>query len=140
MSDDKIFLDTNVIVYAYDRSAAEKHKIAREILMDLWSSGQGVVSTQVLQEFFVNVTRKIPRPMSLRQARQILADFLKWDVVLINGNILLNAIDLQLKHKFSFWDSIIVCAAITSGAKTLYSEDLQDGVTVGGVVIKNPFA
>jgi predicted nucleic acid-binding protein len=139
MKEEKTFLDTNVIVYGYDTSAGRKHEIAREILTVLWNSGLGVISTQVLQEFFVTVTRKIPKRLGLSVARRILVDFLKWEVILIDGNLLLDAVDLQDKHKFSFWDSMVLCSAIRSGAKTLYSEDLQDGALIGGMAVTNPF-
>ena len=95
MNVEKTFVDTNVFVYAYDTSAGKKHEIAREILIELWNSGLGVISTQVLQEFFVTVTRKIPKPLEFKMVRQILADLLKWEVVLIEGILLLNAVDFQ---------------------------------------------
>lgn len=121
-------MDTNVLVYAYDRTAKEKHQTAREILLDLWKTGNGVISTQVLQEFFVNVTRKIPNPMSPTMARTIVADFLKWTVVIVTGELILEAIDLQMKHRLTFWDSMVVSAAILENTQMLYSEDLQDGL------------
>jgi len=94
MKGDKTFLDTNVIIYAYDASAGRKHEIAKQIVMDLWASGLGVVSTQVLQEFFVNVTRKIPKPLDVTLAKDIVADFLKWTVVVNDGESILGAIEI----------------------------------------------
>src|SRR5438309_693072 len=131
MSEGKTFVDSNILVYGYDNSARDKHKLAQEVLVDLWNSGAGMISTQVLQEFFVNVTRKIPRPLPLTEARQIVADFLKWSVVIIEGPLLLRAIDLQGKYELSFWDSMILSAAIKGGATRVYSEDLQDGFKIG---------
>jgi len=139
MSEDKIFLDTNIVVYGYDRTAAAKHEIAKAILIDLWNSGHGMVSTQVLQEFFVSATRKIPKTLSAKEARGIVADFLGWEVVVVNGERILEAIEIHEKHRFSFWDSMILSAAISGGAGILYTEDLQNGFAIGGVTVRNPF-
>jgi len=136
----KAFLDTNIIIYAYDTSAGDKHQKARDLLAGLWESGLGMVSTQVLQEFYVTVTRKIPKPLDLATARDIIADFLTWDVVLNDGDAILKAIDVQEKHGFSFWDSMVIAAAISGGASVLLTEDLSDGQKIGGVEIRNPFA
>ncbi len=139
MKGDKVFLDTNIMVYAYDVSANEKHKIASEIMIDLWNSGLGILSTQVLQEFFVNVTKKIPRLLNAKKAKDIVKDFLKWDVVVNDGESILDAVEIHLKYKYSFWDSLIINAAVKSGAALLLSEDLSDGQKIEGVTIKNPF-
>ncbi len=139
MSGDKLFVDTNIIIYAYDITAGNKHKIAADILGDLWNSGLGVVSTQVLQEFFVNVVRKIPRPVDIKLAKDIIRDFLKWNVVINNGESILDAIDICERYGYSFWDSMIIEAAIKGGAKFLISEDLQDGRMINGITIRNPF-
>jgi predicted nucleic acid-binding protein len=136
----RTFLDTNIIIYAYDTSAGEKHLKARDLLTGLWESGLGMVSTQVLQEFHVTVTRKIPKPLDLATAREIITDFLTWDVVVNDGDAILRAIDVQAKHGFSFWDSMVIAAAISGGAAVLLTEDLSDGQKIGGVEIKNPFA
>ena len=139
MSGDRVFIDTNVLVYGYDTSAGAKHQKARKILADLWGSGLGVVSTQVLQEFFVTVTRKLPKAMDPGAAKAVVSDLLNWDVVTIDGSTILNAIDLHESHRYSFWDSLIVVAAEKGGCALLFSEDLSSGQTVGGVTIRNPF-
>ena len=139
MPEDKTFIDTNIIIYAYDVTAGKKHETARIIISDLWDSGLGVISTQVLQEFFVNVVRKIPKPIDKQQAKEIVRDFLKWHVVVNTGDSIIDAIDLCLRFGYSFWDSMIIEAAIKGGATVLISEDLQDGQVVSGVSIKNPF-
>jgi predicted nucleic acid-binding protein len=139
MPGDRIFVDTNVIIYAYDVTAGEKHMAAGAILMDLWDSGLGITSTQVLQEFFVNVVQKIPNPLDEIQAKGIVKDFLKWQVVVNGGDMIIEAIDIQLKYGYSFWDSMIIESAITGGADFLLSEDLQNGQVISGVTIKNPF-
>jgi len=139
MPENKTFIDTNIIIYAYDVTAGKKHKTAGNILADLWNSGLGVISTQVLQEFFVNVVQKIPKPIDKQQAREIVKDFLKWHVVVNTGDSIVEAIDICLKFGYSFWDSMIIEAAIKGGAAVIVSEDLQDGQVVSGVTIRNPF-
>lgn len=139
MPDNKVFLDTNILVYAYDVSAKEKHESARDIVLELWDSGLGVLSTQVLQEFFVLATKKIPEPLDSKHAKEIVNDLLAWDVVVNDGQSILDAIDIHSRHKYSFWDSMIVGVAIKGGADILLSEDLSSGQVINGVKIKNPF-
>jgi len=139
MKDDKVFIDTNVIVYAYDISAGEKHSKAVEIIKGLWDTGSGITSTQVLQEFFVNVTRKITKPLDAVTAKEIVKDFLKWKTVIVDGEIIMDAIDIHSAYKYSFWDSVIIASAVGGGAGTLFSEDLSDKQTIKGIVIRNPF-
>ena len=139
MRERKVFLDTNIIIYAYDNSAGKKHEVAREILTGLWDSGLGVISTQVLQEFFINVTKKIPKPIDIDLAKGIIEDFLRWDVVVNDGECLLDAIDILVEHNYSFWDSMIIQAAVKGGAELLLTEDLEDGKVVKGVEIRNPY-
>ena len=139
MPEHKAFIDTNIIIYAYDVTAGNKHETARIIITDLWDSGLGVISTQVLQEFFVNVVQKIPKPVDKQQAKEIVRDFLKWHVVVNTGDSIIDAIDICLRFEYSFWDSMIIEAAIKGGATVLISEDLQDGQVISGVTIKNPF-
>lgn len=140
MNGGKVFVDTNVIVYAYDRSAGEKHHKAMEAMKDLWSAGHGMTSTQVLQEFFVSVTRKITKPLDISSAKAIVKDLLKWKTVTIDGEIILEAIDIHVEHGYSFWDSVIIASALSGGAGTLLSEDLSDKHRIKGIVIKNPFS
>ena len=135
----RTFLDTNVLVYAHDRSAGEKHEIARDAVLDLWESGLGILSTQVLQEFFTAVTRKIAKPMVVAAARQIIEDLLKWTVVINDGDSILAAVDILERYKLSFWDSMIIQAAVRGGADVLLSEDLSGGQTIHGVRLENPF-
>jgi len=135
----RVFVDTNVLVYAHDRSAGKKYEIARDALLDLWESGLGILSTQVLQEFFTAVTKKIAKPMTTAAARQIIEDLLKWTVVINDGDSILAAVDILGRYKLSFWDSMIIQAAARGGADLLLSEDLSDGQTIHGVRIKNPF-
>ncbi|MBI4686057.1 MAG: PIN domain-containing protein [Nitrospirae bacterium] len=139
MKEDKIFLDTNVIVYAYDAFAGKNHETAMKIMEGLWRSGLGIVSTQVLQEFFVVVTSKRNNLLDTRTAKEIVSDLLKWNIIVNDGNSILDAIEIQQKHKYSFWDSMIIESAIRGGASILLSEDLSDGQIIEGLKIKNPF-
>jgi predicted nucleic acid-binding protein len=136
---DKIFLDTNVIVYAHDRSSGKKNTIAIEIMEYLWERKKGVISVQVMQEFYVCVTTKILKPLPLKVAGNILEYLLNWDLIINDEYITIKAINLQEKYRFSFWDSLIVQSAIQSQAYTLFSEDLSDGQIIENVKIVNPF-
>lgn len=136
---DKIFLDTNVLLYAYDVSAADKHVIAKEIVRDLWEKRHGLLSTQVLQEFYVAVTSKLARTVDPQAARIVVGDLLRWDVIVNDGDSILEAIEIQTKHRLSFWDALIVQAAARGGAGVVLSEDLSDGQVIEGVRIMNPF-
>ncbi len=139
MPGDKCFLDTNILVYAFDVSAGRKHEVAKRIVIDLWDTKDGILSTQVLQEFFVSVTKKIPKPMDAGLAREIVSDLLKWDIVINDKNSLLEAIDIHIRYNYSFWDSLLIQAAIRSGAALLLTEDLTDSQKIKGISIKNPF-
>lgn len=131
------FLDTNVVVYADDHDAGAKRTRARELLADALASGEGVISTQVLQEFFVTVTRKLNvDPAIARRKVEILAEM---DVVLIDRELILGAIDLHRLHSLSLWDALVVRAAAVAGCGVLLSEDLQDGQVIDGVRIEDPF-
>jgi predicted nucleic acid-binding protein len=139
MPGDKCFLDTNILVYAFDVSAGRKHEVAKRIVIDLWDTKDGILSTQVLQEFFVSVTKKIPKPINARLAREIVSDLLKWDIIINDKNSLLEAIDIHIRYNYSFWDSLLIQAAIRSGAALLLTEDLTDSQKIKGISIKNPF-
>jgi predicted nucleic acid-binding protein len=139
MADDKVFVDTNILVYAYDSSAGDKHKIAQKEICGLWDSGLGLVSTQVLQEFYVCLTKKVPRPIDPGKARDIIQDLLQWKVIINDGPSILEAIDLQTKHRLGFWDALILQAAVKGGAGILLSEDFESGRLIGRVRFRNPF-
>ena len=135
----KVFVDTNVLVYAHDTTAGRKRDMAMEAILELWNHETGVISTQVLQELFVSLTQKIPIPIDGRKARTILEDLCAWYVVVNDEQSVLAAIDLKAKYKLSFWDSLILEAARRSGATTLLSEDLSIGQRIGNLTIVNPF-
>lgn len=139
MNDERIFLDTNVIVYAYDREAGRKHEIAKELLINLWNAGGGVISSQILQEFYVTVTRKIKRPLPVGTAMEIIEDFLSWDVIANDGEAVLKAVKIHTKEKISFWDALVIAAAHIGGAGILLTEDLSDGRRFENLVVRNPF-
>lgn len=136
---DKVFLDTNIIVYAHDRSSGDKRTTAKAIMERLWEERNGVISAQVLQELYVCVTKKIPKPLPLKEARSIIEYLSTWHVVSNDKHLTLKATDIQERYRLSFWDSLIVQAAIQGKAATLFSEDLPTGQVVEDVVIINPF-
>jgi predicted nucleic acid-binding protein len=136
---DKYFVDTNILMYAHDTSAREKHERAKALVEELWRDRTGVVSTQVLQELSVNLRKKVRRPLDAKATRDIVADYLTWQVVVNTGEAILEAIDLEARFQISFWDALVVHAAQTSGTEILYSEDLSDGQRYGTVRVTNPF-
>lgn len=133
------FVDTNILVYAEDRDAKSKNEIARDLVLELWDERSGAVSIQVLQEFYVTVTRKLKKPLSSAKAKEIIDEYLTWTVVTNTGKLLTDAIGLQQKAQLSFWDAMVVQAAIEAECTKLYSEDMNDGQRFGPVVIVNPF-
>ena len=135
---DRAFVDTNILVYAHDTGAGLKHERASALLETLWRERKGVLSTQVLQEFYVNVRRKAKNPVSAQEARQLMEDYLCWDVIVNDGGAILEALTLEDRYQLSFWDALIVHAAQRSGVDTLYSEDLNPGQSYGSVTVVNP--
>jgi predicted nucleic acid-binding protein len=134
------FVDTNVLVYAHDRSESRRQAVAQALLGALWRNRTGILSTQVLQEFYVVVTRKSDPPMRRVAAREIVALYGEWPIVQLDVALILAASLLEERHGLSFWDALIVEAARRSGATLLLTEDLQSGREIGGVRIENPFA
>lgn len=137
---DKSFVDTNILVYAHDRSAGVKHQRAMSLVEGLWDSGEGVVSTQVLQELCVSLRRKINRPLSVDEVRQVVRDYATWEVVVNTAESIAQALEIEARYRISFWDALIVQAAEDAGAAVLYSEDLAKGQKYGAVRVVNPFA
>lgn len=135
----KTFVDTNILVYAYDRGAGDKHAQARRVISRLWEDGTGALSTQVLQEFYVNVRRKSQRPISISAARSLVADYMAWNPIVNDGTSILEAMDAEKYHKISFWDALIVVAAQKSEADVILSEDFSHGQRYGSVQARNPF-
>jgi predicted nucleic acid-binding protein len=134
---ERTFVDTNVLVYADDRSAKEKGKRARAVLHELMTSRAGVLSIQVLHEYFAVATRKLG--VSAEIARRKIELLSTLDVVRPDVADVLAAIDLTRLRSISFWDALIVRAAENAGCSVLLSEDLQDGEVISGVRVRNPF-
>ena len=136
---DRTFVDTNVLIYAHDVDAKAKHQAARTVLRELWNERTGVLSPQVLQEFYVNVTRKIPRPISKPSARLVVSSYAVWCVDTTPVEIS-TAFQIEDASKIGFWDALIVASALKSGAARILSEDLNAGQTIAGIRVENPFA
>lgn len=135
---DRYFVDTNILMYAHDRAAGEKHLRARALVEQLWENRSGAVSTQVLQELAVNLRRKAKKPLDAKATREVISDYLAWHVVVNGGDSILEALELEARYQLSFWDALVVHAAQVAGAEILYSEDLSDGQRYGTVRVKNP--
>lgn len=138
--DGRAFVDTDVLVYAHDRTAATKRKAAAALVEGLWESGHGCVSIQVLQELFVTLTRKLPRQLEADAAENVVADLARWTVHAPGADDVLAAIRLHRLHRISFWDAMIVRSAAALGCDTLLSEDLNAGQRYDGVLVVDPFA
>jgi predicted nucleic acid-binding protein len=135
---EKAFVDTNILIYAHDRSAGDKHDRASQLIQRLWDSGTAVLSTQVLQELCINLRRRVSPALPVDEVRRLLQDYLAWEIVVNDAGSTLNAFDLEVKYKISFWDALILQAAEDSGATVLYSEDLAAGQHYGNILVINP--
>jgi len=132
----KVFLDTNILVYAQDQDSPVKRRRSREVIAALAQSGTGVISTQVLQEFYVTVTRKLGvAPLA---AKRVLQTFKIFEIVQASPDLIERAIDCSVLNTISFWDALIVAAAASSGCAIVYSEDLNPDQTIQGVRVENP--
>ena len=136
---DVTFVDSNVLVYAYDADAGWKHEVARAELVRLWDTESGVVSTQVLQEFYLTATRKLSRPLPRRAAREVVSTYRAWPLHRPESQDIVAASELEERHHVSFWDALIIVSAQRSGAGVVLSEDLQAGRRFGDTLIANPF-
>ncbi len=134
------FVDTNVLAYAHDSSETVRQPIARSLLEGLWQSGSGIISTQVLSEFYVVATRKFSPSMARGAARSIVDAYAAWPVVHVDPTLIVAASALEERHQLSFWDALIIEAAHRGGAKRLVTEDLLGGQRIAGLVIENPFS
>ena len=135
---DKCFVDTNILVYAHDRSAGVKHQRAQALVERLWDSGEGALSTQVLQELCINLRRKAGNPLSVDEVRLLIRDYVTWEVVTNSPAAILKALEIEVRYKISFWDALIVQAAEEAGTSILYSEDLAAGQRYGALRVVNP--
>jgi predicted nucleic acid-binding protein len=133
------FVDSNILVYASDPSAGDKQKAAQVVVVRQWVSGRGCLSVQVLQEFFVTVTKKIPEPLSVDEAAAHVSRYSTWKMFAPIADDVLAAIRLSQEAQLNFGDAMIVHAAAESGCGVLWTEDLNHGQIVHGIEIRSPF-
>jgi len=136
---DRTFVDTNILVYAHDVSAGIKHATAKKLIQELWENKTGCLSIQVMQEFYVSVTQKVPNPMDYVNAIGIIRDLTYWKVHEPKNEDVLNAVDIQQRYQISFWDSMILQSALQLECSLLWSEDLNPGQVYESVKLINPF-
>lgn len=135
---DRTFIDTNVLIYAHDTRAGAKREVAKAILAELWAGRTGALSLQVLQEFYVNVTRKIPSPLPKNLARVVVESYSSWCVETTPSDIS-TAFRIEDAARIGFWDALIVASAVRIGAARILSEDLNAGQRIAGIPVENPF-
>src|SRR5271168_4507127 len=134
----KTFVDANILIYAHDVDATGKHEVAKKALRELWNERHGVLSMQVLQEFYVNVTRKIASPLPKDVARLVVNSYSIWCVETTPAEIAA-AFRIEDESRIGFWDALIVSSAAKSGATRILSEDLNSEQMISGVLVENPF-
>ncbi len=135
----KTFVDSTVLIYAHDADAGSKQRIAADRLRELWESGEGLLSTQVLQEFYVNVTRKLGSPLPAGAAREVVRDYASWVESYLTAATVVRASEISEVWRISFWDAMILAAAEQGGAEQLLTEDLNAGEKIAGIEVVNPF-
>lgn len=135
----KVFVDTNILVYAHDLAAGNRHEQAMIVIENLWETKTGVISTQVFQEFYVTVTRKIANPLSRIRAREIIRNYLAWPVHSNDAETALLASEIEERNSLSFWDALIVAAAQLLQVNEILTEDMNHGQRIEGMLIVNPF-
>ncbi len=135
----RTFVDTNVLIYAHDVDAREKNAVAKQALNELWSARTGLLSTQVLQEFYVNVTRKLAKPLVKRSARAVVEKYAVWCAETTPAEIAV-AFRIEDEARIGFWDALIFASALKAGAQQILSEDLHEGQKIAGIRVVNPFA
>jgi len=136
----KFFFDTNVLVYLFDADSPDKRKKARALFQKHVEAGDILLSTQVLQEFYVVVTRKLARPLDAAVAAEAVTSFAELPLVQIDSKLIVSAIHRSRNNQHSFWDALIVQAAIEGHASTLYSEAMQHGQMQDSLRVINPFS
>jgi len=135
----KVFLDTNVLVYLFDAGSPRKQARAQDLLKSRAAAGEVLLSTQILQEFYVAATRKLATPLDEATAYATVKELTALPIVEIDAGMVLAAIQRSQLRKLSFWDALVIQSAIEGGASILYTEDLQDGAVIDGLKIVNPF-
>jgi predicted nucleic acid-binding protein len=134
-----VFVDTNVLIYAWDGSAPEKSESAHRWIRALWQARAGRLSTQVLNEFYNVATRRLPLPLTRDEARTLCETFIAWNPIPIDTLLLDRAWSLHATTQLSWWDTLIVAAAQRCAARYLLTEDLQEGQIFDGLTVVNPF-
>ncbi|HHY45748.1 MAG TPA: PIN domain-containing protein [Firmicutes bacterium] len=134
------FVDTNILVYAHDVSAGIKHHRARTLITDLWNTGNGCISLQVLQEFYVTVCQKTRKPLGPEVAARIISSLSQWHLHVPDVEDILEAIDVHQRNRLSFWDALIICSAKRLGCDVVWTEDLNPGQSYEGIKVLNPFS
>ena len=137
---DRIFVDTSVLVHAHDLDSGLKRAIAEQVLTQLWHDETGVLSTQVLQEFYAALTGGTTSPVPRRAARELIHAYSAWPLVSLDAVDVLAATDIEERHRVSFRDALIIAAARKSGATLLLSDTLQPHRPITGLELQNPFA
>ena len=137
---DKYFVDTNILVHAHDRTAGAKHERARQIVEHLWLTGEGVLSTRILQELCVTLRRKVTPSLSWEQVRHFVENYLAWEVVTNDPASVMEAQDIEKRFKISSWDALVIHAAWRAGAAVVYSEDLSEGQRYESLRVVNPLS
>jgi len=135
---DKAFVDTNILVYAHDRVSGNKNNRAKALIENLWSTGCGVISTQVLQEACINLRRKSANPLTVKETQSLIEDYMKWEIVVNTPTSVIEALANETRYQISFWDALILHAAESAGAAILHSEDFSNGQIYGSVRVVNP--
>ncbi len=134
----KTFIDTSVLIHAHDVDAKAKHETAKAVLRELWSERTGVLSLQVLEEFYISVTQKIASPLHRDLARSVVNSYSIWCMETTSEEIFA-ALQIEDESRIGFWDALIVSSAVKSGADRILSEDLNAGQWMAGIRIENPF-
>ena len=135
----RVFIDTNILVYSRDLGAGSKHEQANELVNQCWEERSGVTSVQVLNEYFVTVTRKLKPGLTPEMAWRDLALLRAWQLVQSDWMLLERAYDLYSEHSLSWWDAQIIAAAQLADCSLLYTEDLNNGEQFGNLIVQNPF-
>ncbi len=135
----KAFFDTNILAYEFDKSEHRKQALAVNLINEWRPSGRMIISTQVLQELYVVLTEKLKPALKEEIAEEIIQNYSKLDVVIVDPSLILNGISIKRKYKISFWDALIVAASRRAGCKILFTEDLSHGMKIEGIEIVNPF-
>ena len=140
MTDERMLIDSNVLVYAYDRSETKKYASAKGLVKEILNSRNGVLSVQNLAEFYYTITRKIEKPLQIDKAKQIVLDYMEgFEIVSYNGKTIIEAINSQAIYKIAFWDALIAATMEENKISTIATENERDFRKVSWIKVVNPF-